>query len=63
MQLDNFWAQAWPATVLYCRTSVKPPEAHPRCTAERLNATWPELDAGHYSMLSHTAELPRLLQG
>ena len=60
-ELDGFWAQQWPATVINCRLSVNPPEAHQRRTAEKLNANWYELDAGHYPMLSHHAELGRLL--
>jgi hypothetical protein len=27
MKLDNFWEQAWPATVINCRRSTNPPEA------------------------------------
>jgi pimeloyl-ACP methyl ester carboxylesterase len=61
MELDSFWSQAWSATVVYCRRSVNPPEAHQRRAAERLKATWHELDAGHYPMLSHTDELTKLL--
>jgi pimeloyl-ACP methyl ester carboxylesterase len=61
MELHNFWEQSWPAAVVYCRHSVNPPEAHQRRTAAKLQATWHELDAGHYPMLSHTAELTALL--
>jgi len=61
MELDGFWAQSWSATVIRCRRSVNPPEAHQRRTAERLGAAWHELDAGHYPMLSHPDELTRLL--
>lgn len=60
-ELDSFWAQEWPATVINCRLSVNPPEAHQRATADKLNAAWYELDAGHYPMLSHPAELSKLL--
>jgi pimeloyl-ACP methyl ester carboxylesterase len=60
-ELDSFWAQEWPATVVNCRLSVNPPEAHQRATADKLNAAWYELDAGHYPMLSHPAELSKLL--
>jgi len=63
MELTSFWEQAWPATVIRCRRSVNPPEAHQRRTAERLKATWHELDTGHYPMLSQPEELPRLLIG
>ena len=61
MELDSFWSQPWTATVLYCRRSVNPPEAHQRRTAEKLNAVWHELDAGHYPMLSHSEALTKLL--
>jgi pimeloyl-ACP methyl ester carboxylesterase len=61
MELGSFWTQSWPATVIRCRKSVNPPEAHQRRTADRLKATWHELDAGHYPMLSHPEELTRLL--
>ncbi len=63
MEPTSFWEQAWPATVIRCRRSVNPPEAHQRRTAERLKATWHELDTGHYPMLSQPEELPRLLIG
>lgn len=61
MELGNFWEQTWPATVIRCRRSVNPPEAHQRRAAERLKATWHELDTGHYPMLSQPEELTRLL--
>ena len=61
-ELDGFWAQDWPnARVIRCRLSANPPEAHQRRTAQKLNAEWHELDAGHYPMLSHPAELAALL--
>jgi len=62
MELGAFWTQSWPSTtVIRCRKSANPPEAHQRRTAERLKAAWHELDAGHYPMLSHAEELTRLL--
>jgi pimeloyl-ACP methyl ester carboxylesterase len=61
MELDHFWSQSWAATVIYCRHSVNPPEAHQRRTAEKLQATWHELDAGHYPMLSHPEALTTCL--
>ena len=61
MELDRFWTQPWSATVIRCRRSVNPPEAHQRRTAERLEAKWHEMDAGHYPMLSHPDELTRLI--
>ena len=59
--LDKFWAQSWPATVVYCSGSVNPSEAHQRRTADRLQAHWHAMDAGHYPMLSHPDEMARLL--
>ncbi len=61
MELDTFWQQAWKATVIRCRRSVNPPEAHQRRAAERLRAAWYEIDTGHYPMLSEPDELTRLL--
>lgn len=61
-ELDGFWAQDWPnARVIRCRLSANPPDAHQRRTAQKLNAQWHELDAGHYPMLSHPDELAALL--
>lgn len=61
MELDSFWDQSWPATVIRCRRAVNPPEAHQRRTAERLGAAWHEMDTGHYPMLSAPEELTGLL--
>ena len=61
MELDTFWEQAWPATVIRCTRSVNPPEAHQRRTAERLHAAWHELETGHYPMLSAPEALTGLL--
>ncbi len=60
-ELDGFWAQTWPATVINCVRGVNPSEAHQRRTAERLNAPYLELDAGHFPMLSHAEELAAML--
>ena len=61
VKLPTFWSQDWKATVIYCKRSTNPPEAHQRRCAERLKATWHELDTGHYPMLSTPAELAKLL--
>ncbi|MBT5111125.1 MAG: hypothetical protein HOM25_20765 [Rhodospirillaceae bacterium] len=61
VDLDKFWAQSWPATVICCALSVNPPEAHQRRTAEKLGADWHEMEAGHYPMLNHPEEMARLL--
>jgi len=57
MPPTTFWEHKWTATVIRCRRSVNPPEAHQRRTAERLGAVWHELDTGHYPMLSQPDEL------
>ena len=62
-ELDDFWEQSWRATVIYCTQSANPPESHQRRTADRLNAEWVVLEAGHYPMLTHPEETARLLQG
>jgi pimeloyl-ACP methyl ester carboxylesterase len=62
MVATTFWDQMWPATVIRCRRAANPPEAHQRRTAERLRATWHEMDTGHYPMLSEPERLARLLQ-
>jgi len=61
MDATTFWDQAWTASVIRCKRARNPPEAHQRRTAERLKATWAELDTGHYPMLSQPDELSRLL--
>lgn len=61
MEPTTFWEQAWPATVIRCRRATNPPESHQRRTAERLGATWHDLDTGHYPMLSEPEALTRLL--
>jgi pimeloyl-ACP methyl ester carboxylesterase len=61
VKLDNFWAQQWPATVIWCRRAANPGEAHQRRTADKLHATWHELDTGHYPMLSMPDQLTALL--
>lgn len=61
MEIGDFWTQSWTADVVYCHHSVNPPETHQRRAAEKLNAIWHELDAGHYPMLSHPEELTAIL--
>ena len=62
VKLKRFWSETWSARVVYCRRSTNPPEAHQRRAAERLKASWHELDTGHYPMLSTPEELTRLIQ-
>ena len=61
VKLDSFWSQPWKASVIWCRRAPNPGEAHQRRAAAKLNATWAELDTGHYPMLSMPDELTRLL--
>src|SRR5712691_1628414 len=59
--LDSFWSRPWKASVIWCRRAQNPGEAHQRRAAERLKASWAELDTGHYPMLSMPEELTKLL--
>jgi pimeloyl-ACP methyl ester carboxylesterase len=61
VHLEHFWNETWTASVIWCRQSANPPVAHQRRTADRLGATWSELDTGHYPMLSTPEELTRLI--
>jgi pimeloyl-ACP methyl ester carboxylesterase len=57
----DFWNKSWSATIINCRFSANPSEAHQRRSAEKLKAAFFELDAGHYPMLSHPEELAEIL--
>jgi pimeloyl-ACP methyl ester carboxylesterase len=59
--MDVFWNRSWKATVINCRQSSNPPESHERRTAEKLKATYLEINSGHYPMLSHPEELTKML--
>jgi pimeloyl-ACP methyl ester carboxylesterase len=61
VHLEHFWNEIWTASVIWCRQSANPPQSHQRRTADRLGATWFELDTGHYPMLSTPHELTRLI--
>lgn len=61
VKLDAFWTQTWKASVIWCRRARNPGEAHQRRAAERLKATWAELDTGHYPMLTMPDELTKML--
>jgi pimeloyl-ACP methyl ester carboxylesterase len=61
MEPTNFWDGAWTAAVIRCKQARNPPESHQRRTAERLKASYTEMDTGHYPMLSQPDELVRLL--
>ena len=59
--LDRFWDLPWRATVVRCRRSTNPAEAHQRRAATRLGARYEELDTGHYPMLTLPAETAALI--
>jgi pimeloyl-ACP methyl ester carboxylesterase len=61
VRLERFWNESWTASVICCRQSANPPVAHQRRAADRLGASWFELDTGHYPMLSMPTELTRLI--
>ncbi len=61
VRLDNFWSLPWKASVIWCKRAPNPGEAHQRRCADRLKASFAELDTGHYPMLSMPAELTALL--
>jgi pimeloyl-ACP methyl ester carboxylesterase len=61
VKLPRFWDQPWNASVIWCKRSTNPPQAHQRRAADRLKARWHELDTGHYPMLSEPAALARLI--
>ena len=61
-ELDGFWSQKWDATVIRCALSANPSRNHQYRTAQKLEAQWHELEAGHYPMLSHPKELSQLLE-
>jgi len=61
MEPTSFWEGAWKVAVIRCKQARNPPESHQRRTAERLKASYAEMDTGHYPMLSQPDELVRLL--
>jgi len=61
MPPTTFWHQKWSASVIRCTQAENPPEAHQRRTAQKLGASYHELDTGHYPMLSAPDDLTRLL--
>ncbi|HWN90197.1 MAG TPA: alpha/beta hydrolase, partial [Verrucomicrobiae bacterium] len=61
MEPTSFWEGAWKVGVIRCKQARNPPESHQRRTAERLKASYAEMDTGHYPMLSQPDELVRLL--
>ncbi|WP_187829901.1 alpha/beta fold hydrolase [Siccirubricoccus phaeus] len=62
VRLERFWELPWAASVIWCRQSANPPEAHQRRTAEALGAAWHELETGHYPMLTEAEAVARLIE-
>jgi pimeloyl-ACP methyl ester carboxylesterase len=60
VDLKEFWSRSW-KVVLRCTRSFAPSEAHQRRTAEHFGGSYAEIDAGHFPMLSHSAEITRYL--
>jgi pimeloyl-ACP methyl ester carboxylesterase len=61
VKLPSFWQQSWKASVIWCNQAPNPGQAHQRRCAEKLGATWHELDTGHYPMLTAADDLARLI--
>ncbi len=61
VKLPSFWQQKWKADVIWCRDAPNPGKAHQQRCAEKLGATWHELDTGHYPMLTAAKELAGLI--
>ena len=61
VKLKRFWSEKWNASVIWCRKSTNPPQAHQRRACETLKGRWHELDTGHYPMLSEPEALTRLI--
>jgi pimeloyl-ACP methyl ester carboxylesterase len=59
VKLSIFWQQSWKASVIWCKQAPNPGQAHQRRCADRLGATWHELDTGHYPMLTAADDLAR----
>jgi pimeloyl-ACP methyl ester carboxylesterase len=57
----TFWDEKWTASVIRCTQATNPPKVHQRRSAEKLGASYHELDTGHYPMLSAPDELTKLL--
>jgi len=61
VKLDRFWTMPWKASVIWCKQSVNPPVAHQKRARDTLNASWHELDTGHYPMLTEPEKLAKLI--
>ncbi len=61
VKLPTFWSQGWQAQVIYCTEAVNPGKPHQERAAEALDATWHEIETGHYPMLSTPNRLVELI--
>lgn len=61
VKLPSFWQQKWKADVIWCRQAPNPGKAHQQRCADKLGATWHELDTGHYPMLTTPVELAGMI--
>jgi pimeloyl-ACP methyl ester carboxylesterase len=61
VKLQSFWQQSWKASVIWCKQAPNPGLPHQRRAAEKLGASWHEIDTGHYPMLTTPEELARLI--
>lgn len=61
VKLEKFWDLPWKASVIWCKQSANPPVAHQRRCADKLKASWHELDTGHYPMLTEPKALASLI--
>lgn len=60
--LPDFWRSSWPRTaVIVCTRSTNPPLTHQRRIRDAFDASWSEIDTGHYPFLTTPDELARLI--
>ena len=60
--LPEFWQSSWPNTaVIVCTRSTNPPLSHQRRIRDAFDASWAEIDTGHYPFLTTPKDLARLI--
>ena len=62
VDLRRFWQGGWPATVVFCRRTVNPPEPIQRRTADLLKGEWRPIDSGHYPFFTNAEELAKVIE-